>query len=390
MLFTSVALGNTGYIAAITVATLAARALTGSPMLAGTPGAVAVIGTAFGTWVLAADAARAGRRRGLVAGYAIAAIGAVAASIAVIMSSLLMLLAGLFVIGFGQSASQLARYAAADVAEDHKRGTSVSLIVWAGTIGAVLGPSLLEPAGGFAQGLDQAAYLGGYLVTATFMTAAFITQLIAFHPPPPRSGTVTIPRSVAVETRETARGFWDPRIQVALVSMIFGQVVMVLIMTGTPIHIEDTGRGLSIVGLVISAHTFGMFAFSPITGRLVDRHGPRVVLTAAVAILAVSAMVSAAAPDDQTWVLLVGLLLLGVGWNAGFVAGSSVLATAGTARLQGIVDSTVWVSSAAASLSSGVLLQFVGYPALSLAGLALLVAPTTMLAVRGRRAVFAV
>ena len=160
-------------------------------------------------------------------------------------------------------------------------------------------------------------------------------------------------------------------------------------MTGTPIHIEDTGRGLSVVGLVISAHTFGMFAFSPITGRLVDRLGPRYMLVTAVVILGISAVISASAPDHQTWVLTVGLLLLGVGWNAGFVAGSSVLATVGTTRLQGMVDSTVWVASAAASLSSGVLLQFVGYPALSLAGLLLLFVPSSMLALRGRRTAFA-
>lgn len=387
-MFASVALGNTAYIAAITVSTLAARALTGSPLLSGTPGAVAVIGTAFGTSLLSADAARAGRRRGLVTGYAIAATGAALASTAVVVESLALLLAGLFVLGFGQSASHLARYAAADNADGRSRGTSVSLIVWAGTIGAVLGPSLLEPAAAVAETWNQATYLGGYLVAIAFMAAAFITQLVAFHPPPPAQASLER-ADPSADARAVAAGLSDPRIQVALVSMIFGQVVMVLIMTGTPIHIEDTGRDLSVVGLVISAHTFGMFAFSPIMGRLVDRLGPRIMLLSAVGVLAISAMISAAAPDDRTWILTVGLLLLGVGWNAGFVAGSAVLAAAGNARLQGIVDSTVWVSSAFASLSSGILLQFVGYPALSLAGLALLAAPSTMLAVRGRRAAFA-
>ena len=358
--------------------------MTGTPLLAGTPAAVAVIGTAVGSSLIAADAVRVSRRRGMVIGYATGAVGATIASIATSIGMLSLLLGGLFLLGFGQAASQLARYAAAETAHSTKRASAVAIIVWAGTIGAVAGPSLLDPAGAIAADWGRATYLGGYLVAAVFMATAFILQFLAFHPPGPAQVSPTQARS---SWANTARGLRDPRIQVGLVLLAFGQVVMVLIMTGTPIHIEDAGLGLDVVGFVISAHTFGMFAFSPLTGRLVDRVGPWRILAAGVTVLGISAVISASAPADRTWQLTFGLLLLGIGWNLGFVAGSYVMSTYGTPQLQGFVDSTVWIASATAALSSGVLLQYVGYPALSLAGLGLLVIPAAVLVTRRRAAV---
>jgi MFS family permease len=383
VLFASVALGTTGYLAAVSVSTLAARAITGSPLLAGSPSAVAVIGTALGSSLISADAVRAGRRRGMVTGYALGAFGAAVAAFATFTGSLLLLLTGLFVLGFGQASSQLARYAAAEVTASSGRGSAVATIVWAGTIGAVVGPSLLDTAGSIAASWNTATYLGGYLIAAVFMGLAFCLQLVAFRPPSITAGSA---REARTSWAATAGGLRDPRIQVGMILLVFGQVVMVLIMTGTPIHIEDGGGGLDLVGFVISAHTLGMFAFSPITGRLVDALGAHKMLVASVVVLGTSAVISATAPGDRTWQLTTGLLLLGIGWNMGFVAGSSIMSSHATPQLQGLVDSTVWIASASAALSSGVLLQFVGYPALSLTGLALLVVPGSVLLAR-RRAV---
>lgn len=320
----------------------------------------------------------------MIAGYSLGAVGAAVASFAIINGSLPLLLAGLFTLGFGQASSQLARYAAGEVAVATGRASAVATIVWAGTIGAVVGPSLLDPAGVIAAGMNAATYLGGYLVAAVFMAAAVVLQLIAFHPAAPPGGLATNRRD---SWTATARGLRDRQIQVGLILLVFGQLVMVLIMTGTPIHVEDASLGLDVVGFVISAHTLGMFAFSPLTGRLVDHLGPWRVMGAGVAVLAVAAVVSASAPADRTWHLTIGLLLLGIGWNMGFVAGSSVMSTHGTPALQGMVDSMVWIASASAALLSGVLLEYVGYPALSLAGLALLAIPALVLMSRRRVAV---
>lgn len=382
VLFGGVALANTGYIAAITVSTLAARSMTGSARLAGLPGAVAVIGTATGASLLAADIPRAGRRRGLVTGYLMASAGAALAAISVVNSLYPLLLVGLFTLGFGQAASQLSRYAAGDIAIAERRGSAVSLIVWAGTVGAVVGPSLLDPAGELATGWGRPQYMGGYLVASVFMGLAAVAYFGGLRPDPADLSTSVSAGPVAVDGSGVKRPWSEPAVQAALASMVFGQVVMVLIMTGTPLHIEDTGRGLETVGLVISAHTIGMFAFSPLTGRIVDRFGPMPVMFGAVGLNAAAAILSASAPDTSTGLLAAGLFLLGIGWNAGFVSGSALLSRTVGSRVQGSVDSMVWGSSALASLTSGVVLDLVGYRALSLLGMALLLAPLTLLLTR--------
>jgi MFS family permease len=391
VLFGRVALANTGYIAAVTVSTLAARSMTGSARLAGLPGAVAVIGTAIGASLLAADIARAGRRRGMVVGYLLGSTGAALAATAVVNEVYALLLAGLFILGFGQAASQMSRYAAGDIAIVERKGAAVSLIVWAGTVGAVVGPSLLDPAGAVVRSWGRPQYMGGYLIASLFMGLACVAYLVGLRPDPSTlsnsaAGPATAGRH---ETTLAEASPWsNPAVQAALASMVFGQVVMVLIMTGTPLHIEDTGRGLEVVGLVISAHTIGMFAFSPLTGRVVDRFGPMRVMLGAIGINASAAVLAAAAPDSSTGLLAAALFLLGIGWNAGFVAGSALLSRTVGAAVQGSVDSLVWGSSAVASLSSGIVLDMLGYRSLSLIAIVLLAVPLTLLMAR-RRLVFA-
>jgi MFS family permease len=172
----------------------------------------------------------------------------------------------------------------------------------------------------------------------------------------------------------------------ALVTLVAGQVVMVLIMTMTPIHLIDHGHGLETVGFVLSAHTFGMFALSPISGRLTDRFGSIAIIAAGLTTLAVAAILAAVAPPDGGLVLTLALFLLGYGWNLGFVAGSALL-TRGLAlgertRVQGLADGTIWSSGAVASLASGLVVAGASYTALGLLGLALLVPPAILLAMR--------
>lgn len=381
-LFGGVALASTGYLAAVTVSTLAARAITGSALLAGLPGAVAVVGTAIASTVLSADIPRAGRKRGLVFGYLLAAIGGVIAVTGVRIGSFPWLLAGIFLLGWGQASSQLSRYAAADLAVAEHRAGVVSLIVWAATIGAIAGPSLIEAAQRLTDSRGGAAYEGGYLVAAVFMGAALATYVFGLRPDP--SSLVGLKGDGSAEPLAPAHGWKEADVRLALVSMVFGQVVMVLIMTGTPIHVEDAGHGLGAIGLILAVHAFGMFGFSPLTGRLVDRVGPHKVLYGSVAVLAAASLVSAIAPEHSIAALTVGLGLLGVGWNLGFVAGSTLLAGAAGSKVQGVVDSAVWLSSAASSLGAGVMLDLVGFRQLSVLGMALLVFPAAGLFWRHR------
>lgn len=387
-LFGGAALGTTGYIAAVTVSTLAVEEMTGRATLSGLPGALAVAGTAVGTTLLTIRVGERGRRPGLVLGYLLGAVGATTAVVAVVAGSFPLLLVGMAVTGLGRASNQLARYAGAELYPPDRRASALSLIVWAGTIGSVVGPSLLEPSGRVTSAWGTSELAGGYLVTGLFMAAAMLLYIVALRPDP-----MTIAHDV-YSPSDAAAGFGDsfrqPHVRVALASLIAGQMVMVLIMTATPLHIRHGGSDLGTVGLVMSAHTLGMFAFSPLTGRLADRIGRYQTVVASLVVLGLAAILAASVPVDSTPALVGALFLLGVGWNLGFVAGSALL-TVGfapglRARLQGRADSITWTSSAVASVSSGLLFQVFDYRILSLVGLALLVIPALIVS-RHRAAV---
>ena len=175
----------------------------------------------------------------------------------------------------------------------------------------------------------------------------------------------------------------------AIVALVAGQVVMVLVMTMTPLHMTEHGHGLDAVGLVISGHTFGMFAFSPISGRLAGRFGTPAIIAVGLALSAFSSVLAAVAPPDGGTILFIALFLLGWGWNLGFVAGSALLteglSVSERTRLQGVTDALIWSSAAAAALGSGVVVAAASYTALGLLGAALIGLPVWAM-VRGRTA----
>jgi MFS family permease len=375
-LFGGAALGTTGYIAAATVAGLAVEEITGRATFAGLPGAVAIAGTALGTSLLTLRVAERGRRPGLVAGYAFGAVGAGVAVAAVVSSSLWLLLAGMAILGLGNASNQLARYTGAELFPAERRASALSLIVWAGTIGSVLGPVLLEPGGALSTGRGFSELAGGFIVTFGFMLVAAVLYSVALRPDP---AALSFDGPVAIGKPSFGDAFSQPHVKVALAAMVSGQVVMVLIMVATPLHIRHHGFDLGVVGMVMSAHTLGMFAFSPLTGRLADRIGRYRTIIIGLAVLGLAAILAAVAPSTSTPVLVVALFLLGLGWNLGFVAGSALL-TVGfapdlRARIQGRADSITWLSSAIASVVSGVVFEINDYRFLSFAGLLLLLVP---------------
>ncbi len=386
VLFSGVALGSTAYIAAVTISTLAVDEIIGSATFAGVPAAVATGGTAAGTTLLTLGVARRGRRPGLMAGYTAAALGSVVGGVSLFTRSLPLLLVGMALLGLGNASSHLARYTAADLYPSDRRGSALGMVVWGGTIGSVLGPALLQPSGRIALDLGRSELLGGFLVSGVFMTAALVLYLIALRPDP---------ASLAIGSHDRSEGsggigtaFRLPQVRVALSAMIAGQVVMVMIMTSTPLHIHHHGSDLGIVGLVMSAHTLGMFALSPLTGRLADRFGGYRVVTGGMVLLALAALGAAYGPNSSTTLLVLVLFLLGVGWNMSFVAGSSLL-TVGVAdairsRLQGRVDSLAWISGGLASISSGVAYQATDYRTIALIGLFLLAVPAAVVILHRR------
>jgi MFS family permease len=371
-LVTGVALGSTGYIAAVTIGTLVAQDLLGTSALAGLPGATVVLGASMGSLSLSWLMARSGRRPGLALGYGIAVIGAVLATIAVVDRAFLLLLAATILIGFGNSASQLARYAAADMVPSSRRANAIGLVVWASTVGSVLGPSIVAPAGAFAISLGLPELAGPYLVPVVMVGLAAIISFVFLRPDPMAlSDHVVsgIDPGEAAPLREIVR---RPAVIGAIVALVAGQFTMVLVMTMTPLHMRQHGHDLTAIGLVLSAHTFGMYALSPISGRLTGRLGPLTTIFLGTGVLIASSVMAALAPPTGGLLLGVALFLLGFGWNLGFVAGSSLLSSgleiAERTRIQGAADALIWITAAVASLGSGFVVEFAGYTTLGLLG----------------------
>jgi MFS family permease len=388
VIFVAVALSTTGYIAAVGVSTLAARQITGSPGLTGFPSAAAVVATAVGTSLLGQLLPVRGRRFGLVLGAAVTAAGALVAVAGTTIPSLPLLVVGMGVTGLGYAATHVARYVSADLAPPERRGSALSMVVFAGTVGAVVGPRLLDSAGRLAERLTGTVYAGGFAAAAVFASAAALLYATALHPDP---------STLAAGATEpaTARGDGDlrsvlarPAVRLGVAALVVGQVVMMLIMTATPIHIEDGGHDLGLVGAVFSAHTLGMFAFAPLAGWLADRLSPKPVIGAGTTVLLVSAFMAALAPEHAVVTLGWALFLLGFGWSLGFVAGSALLTRDVDLDvrpiLQGRVDSGVWLASALSSAGAGVLLAGPGYSFLSLLGAALIVVVMVMTATAGQ------
>jgi MFS family permease len=390
-LVAGVALGSTGHIAAVTVATIvAAHIAGGTTAWSGAPSATVVLGAAAGAIALSWLMVRHGRRFGLTAGYLISVLGALVATAAIITSSIPVLLVGTVLIGFGNASNQLSRYTAADLVAPDRRASAIGLVVWGATVGAVVGPNLVAPAGQVALALGLPELAGAYLVPMIFVGAAALLGFLLLRPDPYQLAHPTARHEGGGDTTPVAVSLASvlarPHVPVAIVALVAGQFVMVLIMTMTPLHMSDHGHSLAAVGFVISAHTFGMFGLSPISGRLTDRYGSLPVILAGLAVVALASVLAAVAPPDGGALLFVALFLLGYGWNLGYVAGSALLthglSLAERTRLQGLTDSLIWSSAAVASIGSGFVLAYAGFAILGLMGAALVVVPILLVFAR--------
>lgn len=383
--FWVVAIGQTGYILAATVSSLAGGELA-STRWSGLPSAFGTAGIALGALLFTWVAGRFGRTVSFTAGYLTAAIGAGVAGYSITQRSFPMLLLGAVILGLGQSCSSLARYAAADLRSGGRRATTIGLLVWAGTIGAVLGPRALAPAGETAVALGFEDLVGPYFGAATLFAIGAIIFAVLLRPDPSKlaftDDTLHFEASGPVRTRSELLATSQTRL--ALVSMALGQVIMVIVMTQTPLHLRRIGEGLGVIGNVMTAHTLGMFAIAPLTGWLVKTFGTRRMIgLGAVVLVGACGLSFVGADPSRTTLLLPGLLLLGIGWNFTFVAGSTHLMTdlAFQERLsiQGIGDTLTWVAGGTASVVSGFVVSGTSYSSLSLIGAVLSLIPLAAL-----------
>jgi MFS family permease len=394
-------LSGAGLAAGITVGALLAEQMLGSSRLSGLPTVFFTIGSAAAAVGVGRVSQRLGRRAGLSAGYLAGALGSLGVVAAASLGNIVLLFASLLVYGAGVSTNLQARYAGADLAAPSRRGRAVSIVLVATAVGAIIGPNLVRVTGTLATRFGIPALAGPFMLAAAAYASAGIVLWLLLRPDPlllarsiaaaGSSGIGEIPTqpSISMASSESRRG-WSWAVAAGAGIMILTQLIMVAIMTITPIHIEHHGYGLAITGVVIAAHVAGMFLPSPFSGWLVDRFGYLPIAISAGVVLLASGLLAAWAPVDSVATLVLALVLLGLGWNLGLISGTTLVSDAvplaTRARTQGVVDFGIALAGAGGGLSSGLIVTATSYAALTLAGgfLALLIIPIAAIA-RGTR-----
>jgi MFS family permease len=341
----------------------------------------AVIGTALFAIPATAIVNHRGRRPSLALLYLIAAVGAIVVLFAASRASIPLLFPGFFLFGAATTANFQARYAAVDMAPPTERGRHLSLIVWATTLGAVLGPSLAPVAGTTVARFGIPTLAGPYFFSMLLFTLAIVLLLVFLRPDPAVVARAELGRATVETTNAQRPGIGEAfrfvtshtAARLGVSAMAIGNVVMIGVMAMTPVHIRGAGHDaahtLSIVGLVLSCHIAGMYAFSPIFGWLTDRLGRRPVIFVGLAFLLAACALAGNAGDDTAH-LAAGLMVLGLGWSATMVAGSTLLSESVSIELrasaQGFSDLVMGLAGASAGAISGVIVAAWGYPTLAL------------------------
>jgi MFS family permease len=369
-------LGSAGFVAASTVAPLVSVQLAGTASWAGGPSAAYQAGGALVALVWGQLMDRIGRRPTLATGVAVGAAGAALASSSIVGHSLVPFLAGVSLMGMANSALQLGRFVAAEVSPPEARGRAISTVVLGGTVGAVLGPLVVGPAGSTAQrlGLDE---LSGPYATSTLLFLVVVALLLLRLRPEPRELALHLPAlhgggpAAAGEPRRPLREILRQReARLAVVSLVTGQAVMTMLMVITSVHMKHHDHPLPSIAFVISSHVFGMYAFSVLSGRLTDQWGRRPVIASGGAALLLSCVWATLSP--RVLPLAGALLLLGLGWNLCYVAGSALLSDqlrpSERATTQGFNDLLIGAAAAIGAIASGLIFAAIGYGAMAAIG----------------------
>ncbi|MEV7252994.1 MFS transporter [Streptomyces cyaneofuscatus] len=389
MLVVSQILGGLGVAIGIALAPMLATEVTGSEALSGLAPTASVAGTALLSLPLAALMTSRGRRPGLVLAYLIGALGGALVVLGTMARSFPLLLLGMAAFGAGSSANLQARFAAADLVGPERRGRAISTVVWATTIGSVVGPNIAAPAGRLFRGSPVPETAGPYLWSAVAFLAAGVTVAVLLRPDPLLTARALAPRSPQGEGKRSLRAGVaavreSPMAKLALGTVTVSHTAMVSIMVMTPVHLGGHGAGLQLIGLVISGHIAGMYAFSPVMGWLADRFGRLSVIGLAVGLLSCAALLAGTAGPRHGQTAL-GLFVLGLGWSAGMIAGSALLTDSvsqdARAAVQGLSDLTMNAAAGIGGATAGVIVAQWGYGPLNAIGAALLL-PVAALALR--------
>lgn len=369
----SQAFGGVAVAGSIPAGSLLAASVSGSEGFAGLAQTAGVLGAAIFALPLARVALNRGRRPALALGYGLGAIGALVVIFAAVNRSLPLILMGCLLVGVASASSFQARYAATDLALPQHRARSLSYVVWAATIGAVLGPNLLNLSGSLGLSLGLPQLSGPYVVSGVALFLTVIILLISLRPDPYVLSTQIRARDEGADFKQHKARLRDgiehlktrPRAVLGIGSIAIGHVVMVMVMVMTPVHMAHVDVTLQLIGLVISVHVAGMYALSPLVGMAVDRFGRIEVILAGIVILVASCVVSGLAPADNVPILGVGLFLLGLGWSCTLIAGSTLVTDSVDANerpsVQGLSDLTMNTAGAVGGIFAGLIMMWGGY-----------------------------
>lgn len=369
--------GGAGLAAGITVGALIARQMLGSESFSGLPTALFTLGSALSAFLVGRFSQRFGRRYGLSFGFIAGGIGAVGVVAAATMENIVLLFLALFIYGAGTSTNLQARYAGTDLAKPKQRATAISMAMVATTFGAVAGPNLVTPTGHLAEAVGLPTLTGPFLLATVAYLLAGFTLFFLLKPDPLLVAVAIAERQDEQQASAGIANKEQPTIDrlgvgVGAIVLVLSHVVMVAIMTMTPVHMERAGSGLSLIGLVISMHVAAMYLPSLVTGVLVDKIGRTWMVVASGVTLACAGFLAAYTPGDAMVSISIALILLGLGWNFGLISGTAMIIDATTiqnrAKIQGSVDVSVALAGSAGGLLSGIIVAGSSYAFLSFIG----------------------
>ncbi len=368
VLATAQVLNGVGVAGTVAAGSLLVASITNSETLAGLAQTSSVLGAAALALPLARLTSRGGRRLALSVGLIAGVIGSLLAIFGGSRENIYLMLTGTFLVGAASAAGYQARFAAIDLATSEKRAKQLSFVVWGSTIGAVTGPNLMEPSGNLAESFGLPRLTGPYLISAVTLALAVLVIQLFLRPDPyltaaKDSGAANLPRIKTKVALKHIRS--NARASFAIASIAIGHIAMVAVMVMTPVHMAHVDVTLTIIGLVISVHVLGMYAFSPLVGALTDRLGRLRVIQIGVAILLSSALISGFARADDAITLGIGLFLLGLGWSCTLIAGSALLTESVSPEFksasQGASDLVMNLSGASGGAIAGVVIATLSY-----------------------------
>lgn len=366
--------GGAGLAAGITVGALLAEEMLGTDAFAGLPAGLFTLGSAGAALIVGRLSNRFGRRIGLATGFITGGLGAVGVVLAAILNNVFLLFISLLIYGAGTATNLQARYAGTDLANNKQRATAVSIAMFSTTFGAVAGPNLVDVMGNFALSIGVPELAGPFILSAIAFIMAGLFLFVFLRPDPFIVGLkINENKRKTISSELTKTSLMNKNVViVGAIIMVLTQIVMLAIMTMTPVHMGNHGHSLRAIGLVIGFHIAAMYLPSPLTGILVDKLGRFTMAIASGVTLLLSGIVAMASPGESLLLMTVSLVLLGLGWNFGLISGTTLIVDSTDpqirAKIQGTIDVFIALGGAAGGSLSGMVVAGSSFEMLSLVG----------------------